>query len=110
MPLARGSALCGYVFILATFLAAGMPVRAAIPPAYQTDWEAILEGDPAAFVASVSAWLAPPELGSGDGGAAARSMEDWPCPPLADLPAVAEVLGTMRARIEALNGPDAPRV
>ena len=31
MPLARGSALCGYVTILGALLAAGAPVRSAIP-------------------------------------------------------------------------------
>jgi hypothetical protein len=32
MPLARGSALCGYVLLLAAHMAAGAPVRAPIPP------------------------------------------------------------------------------
>lgn len=31
MPLARGSAFCGYVSILGAFLAAGAPVRATMP-------------------------------------------------------------------------------
>lgn len=31
MPLARGSALCGYVSLLGAFLAAGAPVRACMP-------------------------------------------------------------------------------
>lgn len=125
MPLARGSAFCGYVSMLAAFLAAGAPVRASMPPvrrravqpaartsvvrcgglgvwwmrlmvpggggvgvgpaaaaaspaaepaelvvasapslpqSYQTDWEAILEGSPERFIASVSSWMYPPEV------------------------------------------------
>ena len=31
MPLARGSAFCGYVSLLGAFLAAGAPVRAKMP-------------------------------------------------------------------------------
>ena len=33
MPLARGTAAAGYIFILSMFLAAGMPVTASIPKA-----------------------------------------------------------------------------
>ena len=33
MPLARGTAAAGYIFILSMFLAAGMPVMASIPKA-----------------------------------------------------------------------------
>ena len=33
MPLARGTAAAGYIFILSLFLAAGMPVTASIPKA-----------------------------------------------------------------------------
>ncbi|GFH22733.1 Cir_N domain-containing protein [Haematococcus lacustris] len=35
MPLARGSAACGYTTILALFWAAGMPITASIPKSYQ---------------------------------------------------------------------------
>lgn len=31
MPLARGSAFCGYVSLLGAFLAAGAPVRVKMP-------------------------------------------------------------------------------
>ena len=33
MPLARGTAAAGYIFILSLFLAAGIPVTACIPKA-----------------------------------------------------------------------------
>jgi hypothetical protein len=190
MPLARGSALCGYVSLLGAFLAAGAPVRAAMPkvsvhvwwwkawdvvgvaykhkflyawmvcvgarwpPAdlppslgttrcrpsplrclcdariphpqhYQTDWEAILESQPANFIASVSAWMLPPELAAQqdgsrhDGGTGAAAPAEAPaeaptpqppCPPVDQLPKVIELLPTMRARLEALNGPRVPRI
>jgi hypothetical protein len=105
MPLARGSALCGLTSLLGALLAAGAPARAPMPPSYQADWEAILEGSPEAFVASMAAWMLPPELG---GGSAAAGPP--PCAPADELPAVADVLRTLRERLEALNGPGAPRI
>ncbi|GFH13146.1 Cir_N domain-containing protein, partial [Haematococcus lacustris] len=53
MPLARGSAACGYTTILALFWAAGMPITASIPKSYQVDWEAILSQHPDDFIRSV---------------------------------------------------------
>lgn len=61
MPLARGTAACGYTAILSLFWAASMPVTASIPKDYQVDWEAILNQHPDAFVESVSKWLYPSE-------------------------------------------------
>ena len=46
--------------------------------------------------------------GGGRGGGAARGRPELP--PLSDLPRCGEVLGTMRRRVEALNGQAAPRV
>ena len=106
MPLARGSALCGYVSILGAFLAAGMPVRSAIPISYQTDWEAILQSSPGEFIASVGGWLFPPEL-NGHGGVQG-SETPWPCPRAEELPKVRTVLATMRERLNALNAPKGP--
>ncbi len=114
MPLARGSALCGYVSLLGTFLAAGMPIRENIPVSYQTDWEAILESSPEGFIASVGSWMYPPELrennGSGGGGSGGGEVVPWPCASASELPQVKDVLGTMRERLEALNGLDGPRI
>ena len=39
MPLARGSAFCGYVSLLGAFLAAGAPVRARMPQVRWCTWE-----------------------------------------------------------------------
>ena len=119
MPLARGSALCGYVSILGVFLAANMPVRGLIPASVQTDWVAILSSSPGAFIASVGGWLLPPEVSSrdvggsgsgGDGDAEEGEKEDdhegsGGCrPPAAEeLPHVKSALMTMRERLQALN-------
>lgn len=42
MPLARGTAVVGYITLLGLFLAANMKVTASIPKGLQVDWEAIL--------------------------------------------------------------------
>jgi tetratricopeptide (TPR) repeat protein len=106
MPLARGSALCGYVSLLGTFLAAEMPIRGNIPTSYQTDWEAILESSPEGFITSVGSWLLPPELRENKSGRVGEEKEvvPWPCASATELPQVKEVLATMRERLEALNG------
>ncbi|KAI3429879.1 hypothetical protein D9Q98_010190 [Chlorella vulgaris] len=122
MPLARGSAFCGFVSMLGAFMAAGAPVRSPMPQSYQTDWEAILESSPDNFIASVSAWMMPPEVSSASssGGVAnaaaqgssgsSNAVPPPPCLPLHQLPRVLDVLPTMRARLEALNGTGAPRI
>jgi hypothetical protein len=42
MPLARGTAACGYTALLSLFWAAGMPVTSSIPKDYQVtrSWRA----------------------------------------------------------------------
>ncbi|KAG1678968.1 hypothetical protein FOA52_013031 [Chlamydomonas sp. UWO 241] len=166
MPLARGTAACGYTTILALFWAAGMPVTATIPRDTQVDWEAILQQHPDAFVASVGAWLLPPaareppaapaaaaaagttvtngaatsapaaaasttasnaaakEPGGGGGGASASGRSSSSSasakgkaapppavfPPVGAVPVVCEVLSTLRARLEVLNGVGARRL
>lgn len=64
MPLARGTAACGYTFILSLFWAADMPVTVYIPKDYQVDWEAILEQHPSIFVNELSTWLIPSDVQS----------------------------------------------
>lgn len=108
MPLARGSALCGYVSLLGAFLAAEVPIRSLIPSGVQTDWEAILESSPDAFIAALKPWMWPPELEAGGG--AGEAAVEAPCAAVGALPAVGKVLGTMRARLEALNGSDGPKI
>lgn len=59
MPIARGTAACGYTTILALFWAAGMPISVEIPTGYQVDWEAILEPHPDIFIEALYKWLVP---------------------------------------------------
>ncbi|KAL3699782.1 hypothetical protein R1sor_017804 [Riccia sorocarpa] len=59
MPLARGTAVVGYVTLLGLFLAADMEVTASIPDSVQVDWEAILSPDLQTFLQSVRPWLLP---------------------------------------------------
>ena len=61
MPLARGTAACGYTTILSLFWAAGMPITVSIPKDYQVDWEAILEPHPDVFITALNRWLVPHE-------------------------------------------------
>jgi hypothetical protein len=113
MPLARGTAAVGYTTLLALFLAVGAPIVSPIPPDTQVDWEAILAPSPAAFIAAVAPWLLPPAVrpGAGKAAAAAAAGEGaGALPPVASMPEVASLLRTMRLRLEALNGPDAPRI
>jgi tetratricopeptide (TPR) repeat protein len=93
MPLARGSAFCGFVFLHAAFLAVGRPIRSAPPPDVQTDWEAILEGRAERFIGAVSGWMVG---GGGRGGVS--------CGEVGDMPLVKDVLKTLRHRLLALNG------
>jgi len=90
MPLARGSAFCGFVFLHAAFLALGRPIRSAPPPDVQTDWEAILEGRAERFIGAVSGWMV-----GGGGGVS--------CGEVGDMPLVKDVLRTLRHRFLALN-------
>lgn len=84
---------------------------------YQTDWEALLSRSPAPFIASVGKWMYPTAARGGDGGRAPlvngglADAAALPLPPPVDeLPSVKELLPTLRARLEALNGPKAPRI
>ena len=67
---------------------------------YQVDWEAILSRSSDPFVTSVSAWLYPP---AARGEPAAQVPQQAPAPELAQLPAVKELLGSARSRLDVLN-------
>lgn len=112
MPLARGTAACGYTTILSLFWAAGMPVTATIPKDYQVDWEAILAQHPDQFIASVSKWLYPAAArGASAGGAVAPSgTQHLVFPEVTSLPPMNDIVGTIRNRLEALNGESYPRL
>ncbi len=104
MPLARGTAACGYATMLSLFWTAGMPVDATIPVDYQVDWEAILSQHPDDFEKSVGKWLYP-EAARKDGGGHDVSNQASPkkFPNLVDMPEISETLPTLRHRISALN-------
>lgn len=106
MPLARGTAACGYATLLSLFWSAGMPVTASIPKHYQVDWEAILNTHPEHFIASVSKWLYPEQARGGIEPPARSEL----FPDVMTLPLVSDLLSTPRHRIEALNGMDARRL
>ncbi|KAF8070832.1 hypothetical protein N665_1130s0009 [Sinapis alba] len=59
MPLARGTAVTGFVVLLGLLLAANMEFTESIPKGLQIDWEAILSVEPGSFVGSVKSWLYP---------------------------------------------------
>jgi hypothetical protein len=92
MPLARGSAFCGYVMILACRLAGGLLGSQKIPDGVQLDWQAILEPDPERFVELMSSWILedPAALGS--------------VPAVSDgIPDVTSSLPTFESRIAVLR-------
>ncbi|KAG2245459.1 hypothetical protein Bca52824_092693 [Brassica carinata] len=59
MPLARGTAVTGFVVLLGLMLAANMEFTESIPKGLQMDWEAILNLELGSFVGSVKSWLYP---------------------------------------------------
>eukprot|EP00897_Mesotaenium_endlicherianum_P000971 jgi/Mesen1/10875/ME000093S10392 len=88
MPLARGTAVVGYVVLLALFLAASMEVTAPIPRGIQVDWEAILSPSLDMFVQSVGPWL----------GARLKHENAW-----RGLSPVCDVVGTVGGAISLLS-------
>lgn len=59
MPLARGTAACGYVSILGMFLATGTHLQAKIPSNTMLDWDAILLPTPSEFTDTCKEWMLP---------------------------------------------------
>lgn len=59
MPLARGTAACGYISILAMFLATGTHLQAKIPTNVMLDWDAILLPTPKDFIFTCTEWMLP---------------------------------------------------
>lgn len=59
MPLARGTAACGYISILGMFLATGTHLQAKIPQNVMLDWDAILLPSPTDFIATCKDWMLP---------------------------------------------------
>ena len=84
------------------------------------DWEAILSQHPDHFADAISKWLLPLQalpLIAADGAAKASAstgavdnVAQSEFPNVATLPPLNSVLGTIRGRIEALNGEGAQRL
>ncbi|GJP49968.1 hypothetical protein CLOM_g9123 [Closterium sp. NIES-68] len=92
MPLARGTAMVGYVVMLALFLAAQLQVTATIPPKLQVDWEAILSSRFETFAGAVMPWLAP-------------SVTPLTDPALPSIPSLPTHLPSVAAAVAALSTP-----
>ena len=80
------------------------------PQSYQPDWEAILSDSPRPFISSLSQWLYPKAAACDAAHAEHELGDNKVSTELERLPAVKELLGTMRARLEALNGMEAERI
>ncbi|CAI7887091.1 unnamed protein product [Closterium sp. NIES-53] len=96
MPLARGTAMVGYVTMLGLFLAADMQVTAHVPRGLQADWEGILSPRLDSFIGALSPWLIP--------------SIDYNCSALNNLPSVpvTESLSSLLDIINALSFYDQP--
>ncbi|CAI5517049.1 unnamed protein product [Closterium sp. Naga37s-1] len=88
MPLARGTAMNGYVMTLALLLAVDLRVSQPIARGVQVDWESILCPSSDIFITSVSSWLYPSLVVA---------------PDAASIPSVREHFPTIGDVIEALS-------
>eukprot|EP01126_Amoeba_proteus_P056613 TRINITY_DN7132_c0_g1_i2.p1 TRINITY_DN7132_c0_g1~~TRINITY_DN7132_c0_g1_i2.p1 ORF type:complete len:433 (+),score=77.31 TRINITY_DN7132_c0_g1_i2:2000-3298(+) len=59
MPLSRGTAACGYIGMLAMFLAVGIKIDTMVPEKVLVDWEAILRPNPLEFIEQIKPWMYP---------------------------------------------------
>jgi len=57
MPLSRGTAACGYVALVAMFLAMGIKISDMVPEGVLVDWEGILRPRHTEFIDAVKPWL-----------------------------------------------------
>ncbi|KAG5407830.1 hypothetical protein IGI04_013949 [Brassica rapa subsp. trilocularis] len=88
MPLARGTAVTGFVVLLGLLLAANMEFTESIPKGLQMYWEAILNVEPGSFVGSVKSWLYP----------SLKINTSW-----RDRPEVSSAFSTTRSVVAALS-------
>eukprot|EP01094_Clydonella_sp_ATCC50884_P015076 TRINITY_DN25658_c0_g1_i1.p1 TRINITY_DN25658_c0_g1~~TRINITY_DN25658_c0_g1_i1.p1 ORF type:complete len:815 (-),score=165.27 TRINITY_DN25658_c0_g1_i1:123-2273(-) len=87
MPLSRGSAACGYIGILAMYLALGKWMSSPLQKGQQVDWEGILTPRADEFIKKLGWMVAALESSS----------------LVSELPNVEEVASTAREAIEMLN-------
>ena len=94
MPLARGTAACGYIGLLAMFLSIGYEISSGVPKEFQVDWEGILTPKAEDFVKTLKSWMYP-----------ARS----PSSLIDELPdIISDSSLTFRTMIELLNASHSP--
>eukprot|EP01126_Amoeba_proteus_P053953 TRINITY_DN6605_c0_g1_i2.p1 TRINITY_DN6605_c0_g1~~TRINITY_DN6605_c0_g1_i2.p1 ORF type:complete len:250 (+),score=49.54 TRINITY_DN6605_c0_g1_i2:86-835(+) len=97
MPLSRGTAACGYISMVAMFLAVGVRVNTMVPLNFLVDWEAILQPKPEEFISRMKPWLGPNLV--------MIDMSEFDA-----LPRVDQTFDTIRSMIEILNCENAENV
>jgi len=90
MPLSRGTAACGYIGLVAMFLAIGIKIKDLVPEKLLVDWEAILRPTPEDFIQQIKPWLYP-------------SRENIDIEEFESLPDMNKTFPTIKSYIEALN-------
>eukprot|EP01125_Pyxidicula_operculata_P000419 TRINITY_DN10452_c0_g1_i1.p1 TRINITY_DN10452_c0_g1~~TRINITY_DN10452_c0_g1_i1.p1 ORF type:complete len:911 (+),score=214.49 TRINITY_DN10452_c0_g1_i1:33-2765(+) len=90
MPLSRGTAACGYIALIAMFLAIGIEITNMVPTNFLVDWQGILRPKAELFNAQIKPWLFP-----------ARTKTDMK--EFESIPSLAKMFPTIRSIITALN-------
>jgi len=90
MPLSRGTAACGYIVLVAMFLAVGIKLTAMVPTKFLVDWQGILRPSPELFIEQLKPWMYP--------GRKPLDTEEFQ-----KLPKVEEIFPTIRSTLEILN-------
>ncbi|ELP85009.1 tetratricopeptide repeat protein, putative [Entamoeba invadens IP1] len=87
MPLSRGTAVTGFVFLLGMFASFGLKLNKHIPKGLQTDWEAILCEDPEKFNEIMFQWM----------------DEEFVKFDIDSIPEIPKAIPTLRSALECLN-------
>jgi len=90
MPLSRGTAACGYVAMVAMFLALGIKINDLVPEGALVDWEGILRPRPQEFIDTISPWLY-------------DMREKIDMTEFESLPDMSSTITTLRMMIEVMN-------
>jgi len=88
IPLSKGSSAVAYTVAVGLLLAIGHEVTGPIPIGKQPDLEALLSGNPEAFIKVVVPWM---------------GLHRIPIQQIVSLPNVREIFPTSRSVLEALN-------
>lgn len=76
------------------------------------DWEAILSQHPDEFAKAVGSWLLPAKARDGSAASAVQQAGESEArfPDISSLPSVNDYVGTIRQRLEGLNGESSKRL